>query len=196
MIGQVDRDRRRGWSGPSAALWASVVVVSCAPVDHGAVGQSAASRFGVDVPATARVLANSTMCTVDADCHLRLEFADTTVSVLYGTGDRPSAACEVPRQVSDMAFTVREYQMVEVTISVCAANELYLRALRPIGEPTASRTGSDGHFIRKLLAFADMSAPSTDAFRARLPADAPQRPVRSRRRPQVRGSSVPSSQTE
>jgi hypothetical protein len=194
MIGPVDRDRRRGSSWPSAAQWATVVLVSCAPVEHGAVGQSAASRFGVDVPATARVLANSTMCTVDADCHLRLEFADTTVSVLYGTGDRPALGCEVPRQVSDLAFTVRAYQMVEVTISVCAANEL--RALRPIGEPTASRTGSDVHFIRKRLAFADLSAPSTDAFRARLPADAPQRPVRRGRRSQIRGSSVPSSQTE
>ena len=76
-----------------------------------------------------RVLENSTACVVDALCYLRIEFADTTIVALYGTGERPAPQCEITSEVSDAAFQIESGEIVEVVVSVCAFEGHYLQVI-------------------------------------------------------------------
>ncbi len=92
------------------------------------------SAFAADVLSTGRVLENSTACVVDAVCHLRIEFADTSIVAVYGSGERPASACETPPDVSNVAFEAEAGDLVEVVISTCASGGHYVRQLtRPLG---------------------------------------------------------------
>jgi hypothetical protein len=66
---------------------------------------------------------------VDAICYLRIEFADTSIVALYGTGERPAPACEISREVSDAAFLVQAGEVIDVVISRCASEGHYIRRL-------------------------------------------------------------------
>lgn len=76
-----------------------------------------------------RVLENSTACVVDAVCHLRIAFADTSIVAVYGSGERPPSDCETPTGVSDLAFQAQGGDLVEVVISKCASGGHYLQQL-------------------------------------------------------------------
>jgi hypothetical protein len=66
---------------------------------------------------------------VDAVCHLRIEFADTTLVALYGTSERPAPASEIPLEVSDAAFRVEPGDAIDVVLSMCASEGRYIRRL-------------------------------------------------------------------
>lgn len=90
------------------------------------------SGLTVGQASTGRVLENSTACTVDATCYLRIEFADTTLEALYGTGERPTPPpCTIAAEVSDAAFEVVVGDVVEVVVSPC---------------------GDEGHFLERVVA--------------------------------------------
>lgn len=91
------------------------------------------SGLSVGETSTGRVLENSTACTVDAVCYLRIEFADTTIEALYGTGERPAPPCTISVDVSDAAFEIVVGDVVEVVVSPC---------------------GDEGHFLERVLAIA------------------------------------------
>ena len=102
------------------------------------------SQFVEGASISGRVLENSTACVVDAMCYLRIEFADTAVVALYGTGERPAPLCEITSEVSDTAFQVESGDVVDVVISVCASGGHYLqRILRAAGEAREDVTGGD-----------------------------------------------------
>jgi hypothetical protein len=67
-------------------------------------------------------------CTVDAACHLRIEFSDTTIVALYGTGERPAPAREIPQDVSGAAFG-EPGDVIDVVLSMCASEGRYIRRL-------------------------------------------------------------------
>ncbi len=112
------------WPVLVAALWA------CAPPGGGAAGDVEVSSFAEDAVVSGRVLENSTACEVDAVCYLRIEFADTSIVALYGTGERPAPACEISRGVSDVAFGVSPDEVITVVVSRCGSDGYYLRQLR------------------------------------------------------------------
>lgn len=87
------------------------------------------STFVEDTVSSVRVLDNVTACEVDAVCYLRLEFADTTINALYGTGERPRTRCDVPRAVSNVAFGVERGDIVQVIVSKCGEQGHYLRQI-------------------------------------------------------------------
>jgi hypothetical protein len=87
------------------------------------------SEFLDDTLISGRVVENTKACTVDAACHLRIEFADTTILALYGTGERPAPACEIPREVSDAAFGVEAGDVIDVVVSMCGLEGRYVRRL-------------------------------------------------------------------
>jgi len=101
----------------------------------GQVGQDsmrASSTFVEDTLISGIVLENVTACEVDATCYLRIEFADTAIVALYGTGERPALPCPTTVEVSNAAFAVRPHETVEVVISRCAKEGYYLRRLVPV----------------------------------------------------------------
>jgi hypothetical protein len=87
------------------------------------------SPFAEGVVVMGRVLENVTACTVDADCYLRIEFADTTISALYGTGDRIGLPCTIPAGVSAEGFEAASGELVDAIISRCESGERYLRSI-------------------------------------------------------------------
>ena len=97
-----------------------------------AIGQDAtrdAAPFAEDTLISGKVLENSTACEVDAICYLRIEFADTSIVALYGTGERPAPTCEISREVSNAAFLVWPGEVIDVVISRCASQGHYMRRL-------------------------------------------------------------------
>ena len=97
-----------------------------------AIGQDSTrdvALFAEDTLISGEVLENSTACEVDATCYLRIEFADTSIVVLYGGGERPFPACTVSREVSDAAFLVQSGEVIDVVISRCASQGHYMRRL-------------------------------------------------------------------
>jgi hypothetical protein len=62
-------------------------------------------------------------------CHLRIEFADTSIVAIYGSGERPATDCEIPSGVPDLAFQAQDGDFVEVVVSKCASGGHYLRQL-------------------------------------------------------------------
>lgn len=89
------------------------------------------SRFQEDTLLIGRVVENRTDCVVDADCALTIAFSDTTISALYGTGERPAPPCEIEREVADAAFDVEPGDVVRVIVARC---------------------GDEGHFLRRIEA--------------------------------------------
>ena len=96
------------------AVFLVLCSTSCAPSPEAPL-----STFVTDTQARAKVVENVTACVVDAVCGLRLEFSDTTVFALYGSGERDTPPCTIPTDVSDAAFGLDEGQIVSVVIRDC-----------------------------------------------------------------------------
>lgn len=92
------------------------------------------SMFSTGDLVLAEVRENVTACTVDAVCGLRLEFADTSVFALYGTGERASPDCSISVEVSDAAFGVAAGDPVNVILEECPGVGLVLRGLETTSE--------------------------------------------------------------
>jgi hypothetical protein len=90
------------------------------------------SPFVADSPLNARIVENRTACIVDAVCVLRLEFADTTIEVIYGTGERPPPPCDIPRDASTAAFRAAAGDIVRVAVTPCAPHGFMLQQLELI----------------------------------------------------------------
>lgn len=114
---------------PTLALVLGLGIVACASAGGDPDDDSELSRFEEGSPVTGRVVENSTACEVDASCYLRIEFADTTVAALYGTGERPAPPCTMSVEVSDVAFGVGPGDLVEVVISPCGSEGRYIERI-------------------------------------------------------------------
>lgn len=101
---------------------AVLILLGCRP-------EAELSQFALDKPVTGRVVANVTACVVDAMCLLRIEFADTVVEAIYGTGERPAPLCTIPIQASDAAFAVEQGEVILARIAECPAEGYFLQAL-------------------------------------------------------------------
>ena len=87
------------------------------------------SEFAEGAMITGRVVENITACEVDAVCYLTLEFADTTVQAVYGTGERPAPPCTMTVEVSDVAFDAESGQIADVVVSPCETVGLHLERI-------------------------------------------------------------------
>ena len=106
-------------------------VFACSDPDRGPGGDGDdLSSFVEDVASLGRVIENSTACVVDAVCFLQVEFADTSVVAVYGSGERPPPLCEIGVDVSDLAFRVEVGDLVEVVVSKCAFGGHYLQEIK------------------------------------------------------------------
>lgn len=106
------------------SLVLALAVVACTPPpsdgsDGESPGSDALSTYEEGALVVGRVVDNVTACEVDATCSLRIAFADTTVTGVYGTGERPAPPCEIARGVSDLAFTLRPGDRVRVDLRSC-----------------------------------------------------------------------------
>ena len=108
---------------------ATMALAGCEPTDSGSTPE--ATSFSENQLTTGRVVENSTACEVDAVCYLRIEFADTSIVAMYGTGERPPPPCSVSTEVSNTAFPPQQGDLVHVVISKCGADGYYLRRLTP-----------------------------------------------------------------
>ena len=111
------------------ALACATILVACSSGSTGSKSDAVLSPFVEDTPISGRVLENSTACEVDAACYLRIEFADTSLVALYGTGERPAPECEMSREVSNVGFQVEPGEIVTVVVSMCGSDGYYLREL-------------------------------------------------------------------
>ncbi len=91
--------------------------------------QDPTSSFAEDVMISGSVLENVTACEVDAACFLRIQFADTSVLALYGTGERPPPPCAMSTEVSDAAFRAQPRDVISVVISQCGDEGHYIRQI-------------------------------------------------------------------
>lgn len=124
------------------ASGALVLVVACgAPPD--AEPPPGLSPFTPGVPLQALVSQNVTDCVVDGACYLVLQLSDTTIVATYGTGERPAPPCPLSREVSDVAFGVVAGDVVEVRVSNCAGEGLFLDEIRAPSDP-ATTSGDVG----------------------------------------------------
>jgi len=76
---------------------------------------------------TGRVTENVTACEVDADCFLAIEFSDTVVTAIYGTGERPRPPCVIPVRITDMGFSRTPGELVRVEIGRCEGEGYFIR---------------------------------------------------------------------
>lgn len=113
----------------AAPLVVAIVAAACGPRPDGAGGEPGLADFVEGARVSGRVVENSTACTVDAECYLRIEFADTTVVAMYGTGERPAPPCAIPAAVSDVAFQVEVGDQVDVVVSRCGSQGYYLERI-------------------------------------------------------------------
>lgn len=132
--GPVLRTGRPGWPSithRAGALAGSVPLALC--LVTAACGSAREdvplSRFEESALVVGRVVENRTDCVVDANCALTIAFSDTTISALYGTGERPAPPCEIESAVADDAFEVEPGDVVRAIIARC---------------------GDDGYFIRRI----------------------------------------------
>ena len=77
-----------------------------------------------------RVLENQTGCEVDAVCFLRVQLADTTITAVYGTGERPAPPCEIFVEVSAAAWGLAAGDPVEIVVAPCGDEGLFVRDVR------------------------------------------------------------------
>ena len=121
------RQRGPGLRGPGRV---SVVLVLCACVaEVPAVDADRLSPFEPGIEGVARVSANVTACIVDAMCTLTLEFADTAVTAVYGSGERPAPACTIDVAVSNVAFDLVASDVVHVVLEPCEGSGLVVASL-------------------------------------------------------------------
>ena len=122
--------RKGPFMRPAAArLLLALALSACGSASGDADDDPELSPFIEGTLISGRVLENSTACVVDALCYLRIEFADTTIVALYGTGERPAPQCEITAEVSDAAFQVESGDIVEVVVSACAFEGHYLQRI-------------------------------------------------------------------
>lgn len=115
------------WAPDDPALYAVVERDGTTAIHRWILGEPRAlSRFGATAPWTARVVENVTACTVDAVCYLGLELADTTITAIYGTGERPPPPCPPSLAVSDVAFQLQPGDTVEITVERCGEDGLFV----------------------------------------------------------------------
>lgn len=119
----------RGGFSRTAATWCGVFLILAGCGSAGADATDRPSPFTAYALISGVVLENVTACEVDAACFLLIEFADTSVVALYGTGERPAPACDMSTEVSDAAFQVQPGEVVDVVISTCGAEGYYLQRL-------------------------------------------------------------------
>ena len=113
----------------SKPLVFAIAMAGCAAIGRDSTQGADFTQFAEDTLISGKVLENSTACVVDAICYLRIEFADTSIVALYGTGERPAPACQISREVSDAAFLVQPGEVIDVVISRCASEGYYIRRL-------------------------------------------------------------------
>ncbi len=111
------------------SLVLALVLSACASAGGDSDDDVDLSRFTEGTQITGRVLENSTACEVDAVCYLRIQFSDTAIVAVYGTGERPPPPCHIPVGVSDLAFQAESGEVVEVVISRCASEGHYLERI-------------------------------------------------------------------
>jgi hypothetical protein len=87
------------------------------------------SPLDEDTVLLGRVVENRTDCIVDADCTLLIEFSDTTIHALYGTGERPAPPCEIEPEVADAAFDLEPGDLVRTIIANCRPEGYFLRQI-------------------------------------------------------------------
>ena len=109
-------------------------VVACAPAGT-RTGDIDLSPFVADTPLNARIVENSTACIVDAVCFLRLEFADTTIEAIYGTGEHPAPPCNIPGDAASAAFQATVGDIVRVAVTSCAPHGFMLQQLEAMPPP-------------------------------------------------------------
>jgi hypothetical protein len=106
-----------------------LLAAACAPGPEGSTSAPEPTRFVEDSLARGSVVENSTACSVDAVCYLRIAFADTVVVAVYGTGERPAPPCTISVDVSDAAFEIEAGDVVDVVISRCGEEGYYLERI-------------------------------------------------------------------
>ena len=124
-------DMRTSLPGGVLLLLITLLVAACA---RSGEDDGELSRFAPDTSIAGRVVENSTACTVDATCYLRIRFADTVIAALYGTGDVAEPPCTIERAVSDRAFEVGRGARVVVTLSACGSEGYYLHEISETSE--------------------------------------------------------------
>ncbi|MBT8488954.1 MAG: hypothetical protein KJO65_09060 [Gemmatimonadetes bacterium] len=72
-----------------------------------------------------------TACEVDAVCYLVLQYSDTTIMAIYGTGERPAPPCSISVETSDVAFGTSRGDVVQVRVSECEGEGLFIEEIRP-----------------------------------------------------------------
>lgn len=118
---------RWGWRVTRIVL--ALALSACGQPAQDPSGSRELSEFAENVSVSGRVLENITGCEVDAICYLRIEFADTTIVALYGTGESPAPQCEITRNVSNAAFRIERGEIVKVILSMCDAEGHYIRQI-------------------------------------------------------------------
>lgn len=87
------------------------------------------SIFEEEKNISGKVIENNNVCVVDLVCYLTIEFSDKTVNALYGTGERPAPPCEISREVSNVAFDVKQGDIIDVVISNCGSDAYYIKQI-------------------------------------------------------------------
>lgn len=119
----------RPFGAAPLSLVAALLVVACASAGGDPDDGADLSQFLEGSQISGRVLENSTACEVDAVCYLRMQFSDTAIVAVYGTGERPPPPCDMTVGVSDVAFQVEPGEVVDVVISRCASEGHYLERI-------------------------------------------------------------------
>jgi hypothetical protein len=112
----------------------AVVVVACRST---AIDDDHLSSFREGELITGRVVENLTACEVDAICSLQLTFSDTTILAIYGTGERPEPTCQSPVGVSNVAFTLKPGELVDVVVESCDQELLVQQLARRVATSSA-----------------------------------------------------------
>ena len=124
--------RERTWSARVRSIGLVVlcsVLAACRPSGPPDGSLPQLSEFAEGATITGLVVENVTACEVDAVCYLTLEFADTTVQAVYGTGERPAPPCRMTVEVSDVAFDAESGQIADVVVSPCETVGLHLERI-------------------------------------------------------------------
>jgi len=113
------------WSRVGLGCLCTLVLIGCGP----AAEPSSALGFSpymVGERRTVRVVENVFGCVVDGVCVLTLEFSDTIVQAVYGSGERPTDACVTNLEASNAAFALERQETTDVTLKSCEDGDLIL----------------------------------------------------------------------
>ena len=111
----------------ATSVWVSIALSACVGAS-GPPGSTRLDTLALGEAVTARVLENEPGCVVDAVCFLTLEFSDTVVVAIYGSGERP-APCPIDVAVSDAAFALDPGVVTGVTVDSCDGEGLILEGV-------------------------------------------------------------------